>query len=187
MRVLHLTGILTKLDSWQLVIVWAKCKSLKTMKLSLHGRKWPNTTVIRDQWRILCFLPTKLISLLHVLFSFSVGSSDKHLQIVDMRSSSSKPEIVVKAHESDINVCDWNAIATHFIVTGSDDCKVKVWDLRKISKKKSQDEFLWFSWHNEPITSVRFQPNEESVIAVASEDNSVSIWDMSVENEEQDP
>ena len=31
-----------------------------------------------------------------------------------------------------------------------------------------------------------FQPNEESNIAVASEDNSVSIWDMSVENEEEE-
>ena len=32
-----------------------------------------------------------------------------------------------------------------------------------------------------------FQPNEESVVAVASEDNSVSIWDMAMENEQEDP
>jgi ribosome assembly protein RRB1 len=46
---------------------------------------------------------------------------------------------------------------------------------------------LCFNWHTEPITSIAFQPNEESVIAVASEDNRLSIWDMSVENEEEDP
>lgn len=41
---------------------------------------------------------------------------------------------------------------------------------------------LSFNWHSEPITSVKFQPKEESVIAVASEDNRVSLWDMSMEN-----
>lgn len=46
-----------------------------------------------------------------------------------------------------------------------------------------QDELLCFNWHTEPITSIKFQPNEESVIGVASEDNRLTIWDMSAENE----
>lgn len=56
-----------------------------------------------------------------------------------------------------------------------------------MSAEGSQDELLCFNWHTEPITSIRFQPNEESVIAVASEDNRLTIWDMAVENEEEDP
>lgn len=77
-------------------------------------------------------------------------------------------------------------MASHLIVTGSDDCTVKVWDLRMVAEG-GDEEVLSFNWHTEPITSIRFQPNEESVIAVASEDNRLSIWDMSVENEEGDP
>lgn len=86
-----------------------------------------------------------------------------------------------------MNVGDWNAIAKHLIVTGGDDAKVKVWDLRMCKGKGKDEELLCFNWHTEPITSIGFQPNEESVIAVASEDNRLSIWDMSVENEEEDP
>ena len=97
-----------------------------------------------------------------------------------MRANSySKSQLKIKAHKADVNVCDWNKVAAHLIVTGSDDCKVKVWDLRMASEG-SQDELLCFNWHTEPITSIRFQPNEESVIAVASEDNRLTIWDMSV-------
>ena len=94
-------------------------------------------------------------------------------------------QILIKAHEQDVNVCDWNRIAQNLIVTGSDDCSVKVWDLRRQQKsnsKRTQEELLCFKWHSEPITSIMFQPKEESVLTVASEDNSVSIWDMAMEN-----
>lgn len=42
-----------------------------------------------------------------------------------------KSQMLIKAHEKDANVCDWNAKSPNLIVTGSDDCTVKVWDLRK--------------------------------------------------------
>lgn len=106
---------------------------------------------------------------------------------MDTRANSyKKAQLRIKAHSKDVNVCDWNKVATHLLVTGSDDCTVKVWDLRMASEG-TQDELLCFNWHTEPITSIKFQPNEESVIAVASEDNRLTIWDMSVENEEEDP
>jgi ribosome assembly protein RRB1 len=109
-----------------------------------------------------------------------LGSSDGTLQIVDMRVNSyNKAAMRIRAHDKDVNVCDWNKKASHLIVTGSDDCKVKVWDLRMLSDG-SEDELLCFNWHSEPSTSIKFQPNEESVIAVASEDNRLTIWDMSM-------
>jgi ribosome assembly protein RRB1 len=61
----------------------------------------------------------------------NLGSSDKTLQIVDTRVGDyKKSQLKINAHSSDVNVCDWNKLASHLIVTGSDDCQVKVWDLR---------------------------------------------------------
>lgn len=97
-----------------------------------------------------------------------------------------KAQMKIKAHRKDVNVCDWNKVAAHLIATGSDDASVKVWDLRMVSEG-AEEEVLNFSWHTEPITSLRFQPNDESVLAVSSEDNRLSLWDMSMENEEGDP
>lgn len=44
-----------------------------------------------------------------------------------------KSQLKINAHKKDVNVFDWNKTAAHLIVTGSDDCKVKVWDLRMVS------------------------------------------------------
>ena len=45
-----------------------------------------------------------------------------------------KAQMKIKAHKKDVNVCDWNRVATHLIVTGSDDASVKVWDLRLMTE-----------------------------------------------------
>ena len=82
---------------------------------------------------------------------FATCSSDGTIQIVDTRVGGNQSQMLIAAHEKDVNVCDWNKIASHLIVSGSDDCSVKVWDLRSQMKKKgkkSQEELLCFNWHN---------------------------------------
>jgi len=39
-------------------------------------------------------------------------------------------------------------------------------------------------WHTKAITSIQFEPREDSVLAVASADNRLTIWDFSVEVDE---
>lgn len=40
-------------------------------------------------------------------------------------------------------------------------------------------------WHTEAITSIYFQPDDESVVTVASADNRISTWDFAVEPDEK--
>lgn len=42
-----------------------------------------------------------------------------------------------------------------------------------------------FRWHKKPITSVEWAYDDENVLVVASEDNQVSVWDMSLEQDEE--
>jgi ribosome assembly protein RRB1 len=99
----------------------------------------------------------------HVQFNNNVGSSDGTIQIIDLRVGDLKrSQLSIKAHESDVNVIDWNAKAAHLLASGSDDSTVKVWDLRHLKQQQKglSDELICFSWHEEPITSIAFQPNE---------------------------
>lgn len=74
----------------------------------------------------------------------------------------------------------WSKSNPRLLASGGDDCYFKVWDLRYI-KNGALNEILW---HSEQITSICFQPNEESVVTVSSADNRLSVWDFSVENDD---
>jgi WD40 repeat protein len=98
-----------------------------------NGQEMENIHFIKILYRILYFLQINQQFSLHVNFYINLGSSDGTLQIVDMRVGNYKnSDLSIKAHEKDVNVCDWNRSNPNLIVTGSDDCLVKVWDLRKI-------------------------------------------------------
>jgi len=88
----------------------------------------------------------------------------------------------VKAHDADVNVISWNHLVNYLVVSGSDDGSFKVWDLRML---KSQQPAAHYKWHNGPITSVEWHPQDESVLTVSSADHQVSVWDLSVEEDEE--
>lgn len=43
-----------------------------------------------------------------------------------------------------------------------------------------------FTFHQAPITSIEFHPTEDSVVSVASADNTVTLWDLSVELDDEE-
>ena len=126
----------------------------------------------------------------------SVGV-DKCIRIWDIRNN--KKEHVARiqnAHKYDINVCSWNPHSDHqhLLLTGSDDHSFKIWDLRKLyggnnnnnkfnKKLKKCGHYYLSSWHIGPITSIEWHPNDSSCAMVASEDNQISIWDFSLEED----
>ena len=66
----------------------------------------------------------------------------------------------------------------NLIASGADDGTIKIWDKRYPKNALSE---LFF--HQEPITSIQFAPNSDSVLSAASEDNRLTIWDLAVEND----
>lgn len=64
-----------------------------------------------------------------------------------------------------------------------------VWDLRQfpnVLKGKHVAATASFSHHQEAITSVEFHPTEDSVVAVASADGAITLWDLSVEVDDEE-
>lgn len=109
------------------------------------------------------------------------GSVDRTIRICDTRENKyTKSQITIQAHDSDVNVISWNPLKSYLLASGADDGCFKIWDLRY--DKTCMTELLW---HNESITSIAFQPNEESVLAVSSADNRISLWDFAVEPDDE--
>jgi ribosome assembly protein RRB1 len=112
----------------------------------------------------------------------------------------------ITAHEADVNVISWNAseVAPFLMASGSDDGSFKIWDLREFDAYVATDILLCrahpnrvqrlcvvyrdrpvahFKYHSMPITSVEWHPKDENTLVVASEDDQVTLWDLSVEED----
>lgn len=130
---------------------------------------------------------------------FGSVSSDRSLRIWDIRVRDRKSVVVApEAHEADINVMSWNsgASSSYLVLTGGDEGGLKVWDLRNMKGsakgaaggggKSTVTPVASFNWHKAPITSVEWHPTEDSCFAASSADDSVTLWDLSVELDEEE-
>ncbi len=113
---------------------------------------------------------------------FASCSVDGTLRIWDIRDAR-KSQLHVKAHNCDVNVLSWNSQRAPFLLAaGADDGAFSVWDLRDLHKSGPSTEYnSMYSWHRGPVTSIQWDPYDENVLAVASADDTVTIWDLSME------
>ncbi|KAL7272498.1 Ribosome assembly protein rrb1 [Rhizina undulata] len=121
----------------------------------------------------------------HVLSS---ASSDGTVKIYDCRAST-KPQLSVAVSSSDVNVSSWCRTVPHLLATGADDGVWGVWDLRTFPNTLKGENVVAtasFAFHKAPITSVEFHPGEDSIVAVASADETVTLWDLSVEVDDEE-
>jgi len=111
-------------------------------------------------------------------------SSDKSVKVWDIRTKKAAAKSFL-ASDVDVNVVSWNSKVTYLIASGADDGAFKIWDLRSLKGTASNCESLaHFKWHRGQITSIEWDPNDDTVIAVSGSDDQVSIWDLSVEKED---
>uniref|UniRef100_A0A6N2LY00 Uncharacterized protein n=1 Tax=Salix viminalis TaxID=40686 RepID=A0A6N2LY00_SALVM len=104
----------------------------------------------------------------HVFASCSV---DGHIAIWDARLGKS-PAIYFKAHSADVNVISWNRhlelMMEHFLF------------------EEDKSLVAHFQYHKHRITSIEWSTHEASTLAVSSSDNQLTIWDLSLEKDEEE-
>jgi ribosome assembly protein RRB1 len=110
-------------------------------------------------------------------------SADGTVRIFDLRTPFNNiSELLIQAHNTDVNVISWNKKAPTLIASGAEDGSFKVWDLRYIGKPAITN----IAWHQEQVCSIEWQPHDEWTLAVASADNRLSVWDFSVEKDDEE-
>jgi ribosome assembly protein RRB1 len=131
---------------------------------------------------------------------FSTASSDGTVKIWDARSKSRTAQLTVQVSETDINVMSWSRQTTHLLAAGDDAGAWTVWDLRTWKPSTSatgstngattasvtSTPIASFSFHKSPVTSIEWHPTDDSIILVGCADNTVSLWDLAVELDDEE-
>lgn len=122
---------------------------------------------------------------------FASASSDGTVKVWDMRSKSHKPALSVKVNNTDVNVMSWSHQTTHLLATGAEDGEWAVWDLRQwkpapTNTSSTNNTVASFSFHKEQITSIEWHPTDDSIVAVAAGDNTLTLWDLAVELDDEE-
>ncbi|KAL2475623.1 Transducin family protein/WD-40 repeat family protein [Abeliophyllum distichum] len=104
--------------------------------------------------------------------------------IEDLQPSGESPATSIKVHKADVNVITWNRLASCMLASGSDVGTFSIRDLRLL--KEGDSVVAHFEYHKHPITSIEWSPHEASTLAVSSADNQLTIWDLSLERDEEE-
>lgn len=117
---------------------------------------------------------------------FATAGVDGYVRIWDTRSKKHKPALSVVASQSDVNVISWCDKIDYLLASGHDDGSWGVWDLRNFQPNSQPSPVVSYDFHKSPITSIAFNPLDESIVAVSSEDNTVTLWDLAVEADDEE-
>lgn len=122
---------------------------------------------------------------------FASASSDGTVKIWDARAKSHRPAISVAVSETDVNVISWSRQTMHLLATGADDGQWAVWDLRKWKPNSNTPSpaptpVASFHFNKEQITSIEWHPTDDSIVAVAAGDNTLTLWDLAVELDDEE-
>ncbi|KAG7661139.1 rrb1 [[Candida] subhashii] len=117
---------------------------------------------------------------------FATAGCDGYVRIWDTRSKKHKPAISVVASNTDVNVISWCNKINHLLASGHDDGSWSVWDLRNFNTGNQPTPVANYDFHKSAVTSISFNPLDESIIAVSSEDNTVTLWDLAVEADDEE-
>ena len=120
---------------------------------------------------------------------FASASSDGTVKIWDARSKSRSPAVSVQVSTSDANVLSWSQQTPHLLASGHDDGTWSVWDLRQwksASAAATSKPVAHFNFHKEQITSLEWHPTDDSIISVCAGDNTLTLWDLAVELDDEE-
>lgn len=122
---------------------------------------------------------------------FASASSDGTVKIWHTQSKSRKPQISVQVSNSDVNVISWSHVDARFLATGADDGQWAVWNLDHFKQSKMDPSanpkpLATFNFHKEQITSIEWHPTDDTIVAVAAGDNTLTLWDISVELDDEE-
>ncbi|XP_019436497.1 PREDICTED: WD-40 repeat-containing protein MSI4-like [Lupinus angustifolius] len=106
----------------------------------------------------------------------SVGD-DSSLILWDARAGTTPAVKVEKAHVGDLHCVDWSPHDINYILTGSADNTIHMFDRRNLNSGGVGSPVYKFKGHDAAVLCVQWCPDKSSVFGSSAEDGLLNIWD----------
>ena len=111
--------------------------------------------------------------------TFASASLDKTIKIWAVSTAKNTSHYSLLGHDSGVNCVDYCYMSDKpYLVSGGDDCLVKVWDYQ------TKQCIYTFEGHDDDVTAVSFHP-ELPLIFSTSEDGNVNVWNSHTYQKEE--
>jgi ribosome assembly protein RRB1 len=125
---------------------------------------------------------------------FASAGTDGTIKIWDARNKRRQHELSVRASNVDVNVLSWSPRETYLLAHGDDAGAWGVWDLRTWKPNSAEKPAVIdnaspvasFNFHREQITCLEWHPQDNSVMLVGAGDSTLTLWDLSVEIDDEE-
>lgn len=89
-----------------------------------------------------------------------------------------KPDLRLLGHTQEGYGLAWNPIKKGLLLSGSDDCRVCIWDIQATnSNQLTQEAMIYFEAHNSIVEDVAWNNFDECVFLSVGDDKKLRIWD----------
>ncbi|KAH6787958.1 Transducin family protein / WD-40 repeat family protein [Perilla frutescens var. hirtella] len=104
---------------------------------------------------------------------------DSMKQLEDANGSSScNPDLRLRGHDKEGYGLSWSSFKEGYLLSGSNDCKICLWDVSAMPQEKVLDANFIYEGHENVVEDVSWHSKNENLFGSVGDDCKLMIWDL---------
>ncbi|CAI9280276.1 unnamed protein product [Lactuca saligna] len=110
---------------------------------------------------------------------------DSTKQLLNDEGGSCEPDAKLRGHEKEGYGLSWSPFKEGYLLSGSNDCKICLWDVSAMPSNKVLDAKYIYEDHGSLVEDVSWHLKNESLFGSVGDDCKLMIWDLRTNKHEQ--
>lgn len=85
---------------------------------------------------------------------------------------------LISGHSGAVNDFDFYPFDDNYVVTASEDTHIRLWEIPTDFKENLSEPKVELKGHGKKVTLVAWNPSSEWILASASTDNTIKVWNV---------
>ncbi|KAL0356577.1 UNVERIFIED_CONTAM: WD-40 repeat-containing protein MSI2 [Sesamum calycinum] len=97
---------------------------------------------------------------------------------LEAKGASCDPDLRLKGHEKEGYGLSWSSLKEGYLLSGSNDCKICLWDISSMPQEKVLEANYIYEGHENVVEDVSWHLKNENLFGSVGDDCKLMIWDL---------